>query len=868
MTKNHAKSPKITGPSASGGNLAAKNYDVLREMPTESTPTFGDLLHSHRVRASLTQDALAERAGVSERAVSDLERGLRQAPHGDTILRLANALSLGAGDRALLQAVAQRPRRTARREAQPVTVTPKSPVFRPPALPTRTIGRERELAEICGALSGGETRLLTLTGPGGSGKTRLSIAAATVLAKEFEWGAAFVSLASLADPELVLGAIVEAVAVHESPGTALRDSVKAFLREKSILLVLDNFEQVTEAAPLVAELLDACPALKVLVTSRAALRLRAEREHPVVPLPVPNGPRFPPLERLARVPAVQLFVERAQAVRPNFSLTTENAAAVAELCIRLEGLPLALELAAARSRVLTPQAMLERLDNRLRLLVGGPRDLPARHQTMRAAITWSYELLTTPEQTLFRRFAVFSAGCTLDACEAVCDGDHELGVDVLEGLDALVGHSLVKQEEQPDGELRFRMLETIRDLARERLEASGEAETIGRLHATFCRSLAEATAPLLKGAERKATLQRLRDERDNLRQALAWAVARGEASLAMRLVAALDWWYRSEAPTEGQRWGEAALGLAGAATPSAERAAALAFLGGMLRVQGHQPVARRYLEESVVIWRGLGDRLGLAHALALLGWSLTAHPAEASAALEECVALFREVGTPWDLAFALLTQGMVHIAGENVPAARAVLDECIALEPIHGDAWLAAQSLLYLGRLEAHAGALDAAASRYEASLAMFEQIADKFYIMVVLSSLAVTSLLQGDLERTAQLCAEGVMLSRREGLSIGLAANITGLAIVIFHRGPAALAARLFSAGDALREQLDYPVTSQKATYQQHIDAMRAALGNSAFEAAWMEGRALPIEDAIAEALAAIRDLGTGAPVLRVNTA
>lgn len=814
----------------------------------------------------MTQGSLAELAGISERAISDLERGLRRAPHSDTVRRLADALELKSADVAVLQAVGRQPRRSARRD--PAVVILESPVFRPPALPTRTIGRERELAAIRDLIGDPETRLVTLTGPGGSGKTRLSIAAATLLAKDFECGAAFAPLASITDPEHVLDAIAESVGVHESPGMSLRPALLAFLSERSLLLVLDNFEQVPDAATLVAELLDGCPELKVLATSRAVLRIRAEREFPVVPLPIPNRPNHSSLDRLAAVPAVQLFVERTRAVRPNFALTLDNAASVAELCIRLEGLPLAIELAAARSRVLTPQAMLERLGDRLKLLVGGPRDLPERHQTMRAAILWSYDLLSPVEQTLFRRLAIFSGGCTIDSCESICDPEGGLGLDVLEGLDLLVGHSVLSQDEQSEGEPRFRMLETIRELAREQLEASGEAEMIARLHATFYRDLAESYSVLLKGRERKLTVERLRLERDNLRQALSWAISRGDANLALGLVAALDWWFRSEAPAEGQRWAEAALAADREAKPSAERAAALASVGAMLRVQGNQAGAREWLEDSVATWRKLGDPLGLAHALALQGWSLTAHPAEATAALSECITLFRENGSAWDLAFGLLTQGMVCLANGDVPAARTVLDECVHLEREHNDAWLAAQALLYLGRLEAHAGALDIAVSHYKASLSIFDEIGDSYFTTVVLLDIAITSLLNGDLEGTAELCVEGLALSRRDGLLTGLSMHLTGLAAVIFHLGDVAQAARLFSAGDALRERLDFQIGSYREAYQRYINSMRSALGDPSFEAAWEEGRTLLIDDAVAEALSAITDLGVGVTPLRVKSA
>jgi len=727
-------------------------------------------------------------------------------------------------------------------------------------LPTPTIGREGDLTAICAAVSEAGTRLLTLTGPGGSGKTRLSIAAATELMSQFECGAAFVALAAITDPNLVLGAITDVLGVRESPGVSLYSSLAAFLREKSLLLVLDNFEQVADAATLVADLLDACPGVKVLASSRARLRVRGEYEYSVLPLPTPDESALLALDELAQVPAVQLFVERTQAVRPGFALTAENAGAVAGLCLRLEGLPLAIELAAARARVLAPQAMLERLENRLRLLVGGPHDLPERHQTMRAAILWSYDLLTPEEQTLFRRLAIFSGGCTFDACAAICDGEHDLNLAVSDGLDALVGDSILRREVLADGGVRFQMLETIRELASERLGASDDAERTACRHAEYYRDVAESASPSLRGADRKPTLQRLRRERDNLRQVLNWAIKRGDSELGLRVVAALDWWYRSEAPAEGQRWGEAVLALSPDAKPSAERAATLASVGAMLRLQGNQVGARDWLEASVTTWRDLNDPVGLGHALALMGWSLTTHPSEASAALEESIELLRTSGSSWDLAFALLAQGMVCIAGGDVKTAREVLGECVDLERVHKDAWLAGQALFYLGRLEAHAGALEAAISRYRASLAIFQEVGDKFYTTTVLLDLAVASLLSGDFERTAALCVEGLALSRSEGLLTGMAMHLTGLAAVISHLGDAAQAARLFSAGDALRERLDFQLGSFRAAYQGYIDSMRARLGPVAFDVAWSQGRRLPLNDAVAEALSTIKDLGVGA--------
>jgi len=401
------------------------------------------------------------------------------------------------------------------------------------------------------------------------------------------------------------------------------------------------------------------------------------------------------------------------------------------------------------------------------------------------------------------------------------------------------------------------MLETIRELANERLQASGESAAIAQLHASYYRDLAESVSPLLKGLERSSTRQRLRAERDNFRQVLTWAIGRDDAALGLPLMAALDWWYRSEAPSEGQRWGEVVLRLASAGSATAERAAVLASVGAMLRLRGDHPAARRYLEESVAIWRDRNEPLGLAHTLALLGWSLISHPAEALAVLEECITLLRAVGSTWDLAFALMTQGMIHIARGDPNAAKSVLDECIGLEHLHQDAWLAAQALFCLGRLEAAAGAHDTAAGYYEASLVVFQEIGDKFYIMLVLLDLALVALLKKELSRTVRLCVQGLALSQAEGLLIGLAINVNLLAAVIFERGDPLRAVRLFGAGDALRQRLELQLGSFQEAYERYIDAMRAALGDVEFERVWQAGQSLPIEEAAAEALQAIRDLG-----------
>ncbi|MFQ5794857.1 MAG: AAA family ATPase [Candidatus Bipolaricaulia bacterium] len=389
-------------------------------------------------------------------------------------------------------------------------------------------------------------RLLTLTGAGGTGKTRLGLQAAADLIDDFEDGVYFVDLAPISDPGLVVSAIAQKMGVREAEvgGRPLLDSLKEHLRDKQILLLLDNFEQVVAAAPQVAELLAACAWLKLLVTSREPCHVRGEHVFPVPPLALPEPDRKRPLaiEYLMQYEAVRLFIDRAQAVKPDFAVTHENAPAVAEICIRLDGLPLAIELAAARITLLPPQVMLARLGSRLKLLTGGARDLPARQQTLRATIDWSYDLLDASEQTLFERLSVFVGGCTLEVAEAVCNGtgDLELDVDVLDGLASLVDKNLLRQEEQVEGAPRFLMLETIREYGLERLEASGEAEATQRTRADYYLALAEQAEPKLWGGpEQGEWLDRLEVEHDNLRAALAWCEQSGECEVGLRLGVAL-----------------------------------------------------------------------------------------------------------------------------------------------------------------------------------------------------------------------------------------------------------------------------------------------------------------------------------------
>ena len=407
--------------------------------------------------------------------------------------------------------------------------------------------------------------------------------------------------------------------VGETAGKPLVESLAGHLRGRSLLLVLDNFEQVLAAAPLLAELLTACPGLKVLVTSRAALHLSGEHEFPVPPLELPDPKHLPDLETLSQYEAVTLFIQRARAARPDFQVTNASAPAVAELCARLDGLPLAIELAAARVKLLSPQALLARLGRRLNLLTGGARDLPARQQTLRSAIDWSYELLEPDEQAMFARLAVFVGGCTLEAVEAVCHPGVDRPLEVLDGLALLVDRSLLRQVEGTEGEPRFGMLETIREYAAERFEESGDAETWRQRHAGYYLALAEQAAPELLGPQQGTWLERLEREHDNLRAALGWALEHGGATLGLRLAVALGhFWAVRGHLSEGQAWLERALSRWSEA-PAPARAGALSAAGHLAYIKGEYERAATLHEESLSVQRALGDQRGVALSLHNLG---------------------------------------------------------------------------------------------------------------------------------------------------------------------------------------------------------------------------------------------------------
>ena len=640
--------------------------------------------------------------------------------------------------------------------------------------------------------------------------------------------------------------------MRETGEQPLDEGLKDYLRERRLLLVLDNFEQVLGAAPTVTELLAAAPGVKVLATSRAPLGLYGEHVFPVPPLTLPDLKSPPSLESLTQYEAVRLFVERARAAKPEFKVTNESAPAVAEICVRLDGLPLAIELAAARIKMLPPRAMLKRLSSRLKLLTSGARNLPERQRTLRDTIEWSYALLDEGEQALFARLAVFSGGRTLEAIEAVCDAEGDLPVDTFEGVSSLLDKSLLRQEEGPGGEPRFVMLETVHEFAREKLEQSEEAEKIKRTHAQYFLTLAEQAYPELKGANQLEWLDRLEAEHDNMRLALSWALERKEAEVAIRLGGAL-WlfWFVRGYNSEGRRWLQEALAIDGRGSPDS-RAMALAGVGWLAAHQGDLDRAQEACKEGLQLPANEASEARRC-LLVFLGWVAREREdyGRATQLFEESLALSQQMSDTYWHATSLSNLALVSHYRRDSERATELYEESMDLFRELGDKQSLAYCLNNLGMVVYSQGDLGRAAQLTEEGVALVRELGARVDVALGLCNLGWIDLLREDLGRAADHYRESLSLSWDTGLTPLVQSALEGFACLAGARGETERAVRLWGAAQNLHETKGIPRDDDfLAEADARISVVRSGIGEEPWEQARRKGRVMTLDEAVSYAL------------------
>jgi predicted ATPase/transcriptional regulator with XRE-family HTH domain len=835
--------------------------------PTLAKSTsFGSWLRERRKELDLTQFDLADRVGCSEDTVQKIERGERR-PSKQIAQRLAECLRVPPDEHEAFVVAARAGdapgpySAQARYDPSLHASTDWSETTNLPTPLTPLIGREEAVADACSYLLDG-VRLLTLTGAPGIGKTRLSLQVALALLPEFLEGVYLVELAPIGNPQLVASTIAGALGVSEVANQPLIDILIQHLKAKAVngrrtLLLLDNFEQVLDAAPVVVELLTGCPQLSVLVTSREALHVGGEQQLPVPPLRVPDLSHLPDWQLLPDYPAVELFVQRAGAADPGFQLTEENFREVAAICARLEGLPLAIELAAARIQVLPPRALLPRLESRLSLLAGRGHALPQRQQTLRNAIGWSYELLSDEEKKLFRRLAVFVGGRSIEAVEVVCNFDGNLGIDVVEGLISLVDKNLLRREEGFGGEPRFVMLEMIHEYGREKLQESGEHGAMRRAHAQFFTDLAEAAKLKVWGGGELGSLDRLEEEHDNLRAAIEWSHSvEGDIEIELRLVVALGrFWEARGYLTEGRERIEAVLSRPESRREKVKslRAWTLGQAEGLAYWQADFASARSAAEEALSLFREIGERQGIMRALTDLWDVATAEGGHEQALLlaTESLRISHELGDIQGTAVSLVLLGWSEMYLGLYTEAAANLEEAVSVARKTRVLNRIALALAALGDVRLRQGNYEQAVECLEESLALHRQSGHRSYTAANLGTIALVAIRQKDYPRAISGLMESLKIRKEIGDKGGVAWCLEKFAQIESAIGDAARAVHFLGAARALREGMGTVVDSvDQADYDRMLTILQNRLGEEAFRQAWQEGKAMSTEQAIRYAL------------------
>jgi predicted ATPase/DNA-binding winged helix-turn-helix (wHTH) protein/tetratricopeptide (TPR) repeat protein len=812
--------------------LRPKVYETLKYLVEHPGRLIGkqELIQAVWPDAFVTDDSLVQCTVELRRALDDRsQRILKTVPRRGylfrlhVVKRLSGTSAIPAADASGMSAT--EPPATAERKRHGL-----------PKPRTSLVGREQQVLQAAELLLRQNVQLLTLTGPGGAGKTRLAIAIAQRIAGQFTAGVQFVGLSSITDPKLVATALAESLEIKPVASRTVAELIGDQFRDAGpFLLVLDNFEQVLPAAKLIADTLVACPALKILVTSRASLRIYGEQDFPVAPL-APNS-------------AVELFVQRAATVWPDFAMTAENAPAIREICSRLDGLPLAIELAAARTKVLTPIDMLDRLQSRLQLLTGGALDLPERQQTLRKTIDWSHDLLNEAERRVFRRLSVFVGGCTLEAAEAVCNTNRDLGMELLEGLASLVDKNLVQRVDRSEGETRFTMLEMIREYALECLAQSGEPAPVRRAHAAYCLVLAEEGNPELGAADRARWLAHCDGEIDNFRSALDWLFETHDIDWGLRLCIALfRFWDMREHLTEGRTRLETILRLTGSGHAK-ERGRVLHFLGALTTAQGDFPAAEHFLKKSLYLYEALGDQWGIAASLNALAIAQRdcGDYAAAEKNVERSLEYWRLLPDRSAIARCLHNlANLVKVRGDY-PRARWALREATQIFEELGDRTGAAWSINQQGDISREQGDLVAARELYEEALLSFRQAGDLWGWARSLTDLGSIDCATGKHASAQTAYREAMEIFMNLGHRRGIARAMEGYACLAVAQGQVVRALKLGAAAARLRELIRAPLPqAEKEKLDQALLPAWQTLTAPEGKASWAEGSAMDLEKSV----------------------